>query len=96
MVDFKYIIGGKGVQKKENTQKTPIYVNHDAQVASKLIDALFGYINEKIPAIDTKVVHLIWAPMYRNANVIKEWLNDNDVNRLLDQFEQILKERKKQ
>lgn len=72
-----------------------IYVNDDAKIAGKLIDVLFDYINNRIVLEDNITARYLWKILSSGVHHVKNWVNKNDVGRLLDEFEKELKNRRK-
>lgn len=84
---MKYTVGPK---KDDQT----IYVNDDARIAGNLIDILVEFINNRIDN-NNYTAKYVWKILYVSVGHLKNWVNKNDVNILLDGFEKELKNRKK-
>lgn len=72
-----------------------IFVSNDARVAGNLIDILVEYINDRIYQEDSYAAKIIWKTVYPNSHYLNDWVNKNDVEILLNKFENELKNRKK-
>lgn len=84
---MKYTIG-----KKSDNEIT--YVSNDAKVACNLINILVDYIDKRIDN-NNYAAKYIWKILYASIGHLKNWVNKNDVNILLNSFEEELKNRKK-
>lgn len=84
---MKYTIG-----KKSDNEIT--YVSDDARIAGNLIDILFDYVDRRVDQ-NNYTAKYIWKILSASIHHLKNWVNKNDVQILLNKFEDELKNRRK-